>query len=78
MMRRRRCARQRRPARAVVRLDWDGNLLGAIGNGPGRGDGQFVESNDMAMDAQGNLYTGDTSVARITKMVAPPGGAKRE
>jgi hypothetical protein len=25
----------------------------------------------MAMDAQGNLYSGDTSVDRITKMVAP-------
>jgi hypothetical protein len=54
----------------IFKIDWDGNVLGAIGNGPGRGDGQFVESNYMAMDAQGNLYTGDTSVGRITKMVA--------
>jgi hypothetical protein len=55
----------------IFKIDWDGNVLGAIGNGPGRGDGQFVESNYMAMDAQGNLYTGDTSVPRITMMVAP-------
>jgi sugar lactone lactonase YvrE len=55
----------------IFKIDWDGNVLGAIGNGPGRGEGQFVESNYMAMDAQGNLYTGDTSVGRITKMVAP-------
>ena len=55
----------------IFNIDWDGNVLGAIGNGPGRGDGQFVESNYMAMDAQRNLYTGDTSVDRITKMVAP-------
>jgi hypothetical protein len=46
-------------------------VLGAIGNGPGRGEGQFVESNYMAMDSQGNLYSGDTAVGRITKMVAP-------
>ena len=55
----------------IFRIDWDGNILGAIGNGPGRGEGQFIESNYMAMDLEGNLYTGDTSVARITKMVAP-------
>ena len=55
----------------ILKIDWDGNVLGAIGNGPGRGDGQFVESNYMAMDSSGNLYTGDTSVGRITKMVAP-------
>jgi DNA-binding beta-propeller fold protein YncE len=57
----------------IFKIDWDGNVLGAIGNGPGRGDGQFVESNYMAMDAQRNLYTGDTSVDRVTKMVAPKG-----
>jgi hypothetical protein len=55
----------------IFKIDWDGNVLGAIGNGPGRGAGQFVESNYMAMDAQGNLYSGDTSVDRITQMVAP-------
>ena len=55
----------------VFKIDWDGKVLGAIGNGPGRGHGEFVESNYMAMDAQGNLYTGDTSVGRITKMVPP-------
>jgi len=54
----------------IFKIDWDGNVLGAIGNGPGRGEGQFVESNYIAMDAQGNLYSGDTSVDRITKMTA--------
>jgi hypothetical protein len=54
----------------IFKIDWDGNVLGAIGNGPGRGEGQFVESNYMAMDSHGNLFTGDTSVARITQMVA--------
>jgi DNA-binding beta-propeller fold protein YncE len=55
----------------IFKIDWDGNVLGAIGNGPGKGEGQFTESNYMAMDSHGNLYTGDTSVARITEMVAP-------
>src|SRR5579863_72642 len=55
----------------IFKIDWDGNVLGAIGNGPGRGEGQFVESNYMAMDSRGNLFTGDTSVGRITEMVAP-------
>jgi hypothetical protein len=61
----------------IFKIDWDGNVLGAIGNGPGRGDGQFVESNYMAMDAQRNLYTADTSVDRITKMVAPKGTLRK-
>ena len=55
----------------IFKIDWDGNVLGAIGNGPGRGEGQFVESNYMVMDARGNLYSGDTSVGRITMMLAP-------
>jgi len=55
----------------IFKIDWEGRVLGAMGNGPGRGEGQFAESNYMAMDSQGNLYTGDTSVGRITKMVAP-------
>ncbi|MBZ5607239.1 MAG: 6-bladed beta-propeller [Acidobacteriia bacterium] len=55
----------------VFKIDWDGNVLGAIGNGPGRGEGQFSESAYMAMDSQGDLYVGDTAIPRITEMVAP-------
>ena len=54
----------------IFKIDWDGRILGAIGNGPGTGEGQFTESSYMAMDAQGNLYTGDTGYPRITKLVA--------
>ena len=54
----------------IFKIDWDGNVLGAIGNGPGKGQGQFTESNYMAMDANGNLYTADTGYARVTEMVA--------
>jgi hypothetical protein len=30
--------------------------------------GQFMETNFMGIDAQGNLYTGDTTVPRITEI----------
>jgi sugar lactone lactonase YvrE len=55
----------------IVKLDWDGNILGAIGKGSGAGPGQFHESNYMAMDSHGNIYTGDTTIGRVTEMVAP-------
>jgi sugar lactone lactonase YvrE len=55
----------------LLRIDLDGNVLGAVGNGSGTGTGQFIETNYMVWDKQGNLYTGDTSVGRVTEMVAP-------
>ncbi len=54
-----------------VKLDRNGKVLGAIGNGMGIGHGQFIEASYWAMDKQDNLYAGDTSVGRVTKMVAP-------
>ncbi len=54
-----------------LKLDRNGNVLGAIGNGMGIGTGQFIEASYWAMDKQDNLYAGDTSVGRVTKMVAP-------
>jgi DNA-binding beta-propeller fold protein YncE len=54
-----------------LKLDRRGKVLGAIGNGMGIGHGQFIEASYWAMDKQGNLYAGDTSVGRVTKMVAP-------
>lgn len=54
-----------------LKLDRNGRVLGAIGNGMGIGTGQFIEASYWAMDTQGNLYAGDTSVGRVTKMVAP-------
>lgn len=55
----------------LIRIDRDGHVLGAIGKGRGLGEGQFMETNFMGMDSAGNLYTGDTTVPRITEMVAP-------
>ena len=54
-----------------VKLDRQGKVLGAIGNGMGIGPGQFIEASYWAMDRQDNLYAGDTSVGRVTKMIAP-------
>jgi hypothetical protein len=54
-----------------LKLDRSGKVLGAIGNGMGIGPGQFIEASYWTMDKDDNLYAGDTSVARVTKMVAP-------
>jgi DNA-binding beta-propeller fold protein YncE len=54
-----------------LKLTRDGKVIGAIGNGMGIGPGQFIEASYWVMDKQDNLYAGDTSVGRVTKMVAP-------
>jgi ligand-binding sensor domain-containing protein len=54
-----------------LKLDRNGKVLGAVGNGMGIGPGQFIEASYFVFDKQDNLYAGDTSVGRITKMVAP-------
>jgi hypothetical protein len=54
-----------------LKLDRNGKVLGAIGNGMGIGTGQFIEASYWVMDKQDNLYAGDTSVGRVTKMVTP-------
>ena len=47
-----------------------GQVLGAVGNGNGTGEGQFLEASYLAADSRGDLWTGDTARGRITKMVA--------
>jgi hypothetical protein len=54
-----------------LKLDRNGKVLSAVGNGMGIGPGQFIEASYWTMDKQDNFYAGDTSVARITKIVAP-------
>jgi len=54
-----------------LKLDRNGTVLGAIGNGMGIGHGQFIEASYWVMDRDDNLYAGDTSVGRVTKMLAP-------
>ena len=52
----------------LLKLDRDGHVLGAVGRGSGIGTGQFIEATYMAWDKQGNLYSGDTSVGRVTRV----------
>jgi hypothetical protein len=54
-----------------LKLDRNGKVLGAIGNGMGIGTGQFIEASYWVMDKEDNLYAGDTSVGRVTKMITP-------
>jgi 6-bladed beta-propeller len=54
-----------------LKLDHNGRVLGAIGNGMGIGPGQFIEASYWVFDKNDNLYAGDTSVGRITVMAAP-------
>jgi hypothetical protein len=52
-----------------LKLDRTGKVIDAIGNGMGIGHGQFIESSYWSFDRDGNLYAGDTSVGRVTKIV---------
>jgi streptogramin lyase len=55
----------------LLKLERDGHVLAALGNGSGIGTGQFIEATYMAWDKDGNVYSGDTSVGRVTRMIAP-------
>jgi hypothetical protein len=54
-----------------LKLDRTGKVVGAVGNGMGIGFGQFIEASYWVFDNDNNLYAGDTSVGRVTKMLAP-------
>lgn len=54
-----------------LKLDHSGRVLGSVGNGMGIEKGQFIEASYWVFDKNDNLYAGDTSVGRITEMVAP-------
>jgi hypothetical protein len=51
-----------------LKLNRDGKVLGAVGNGMGVGTGQFTEASYWVFDAKDNLIAGDTSVGRVTFM----------
>ncbi|HKY18948.1 MAG TPA: hypothetical protein VJL82_08435 [Rhizomicrobium sp.] len=51
-----------------LKLNRDGKVLGAVGNGMGIGHGQFMEASYWAFDKNNNLIAGDTSVGRVTVM----------
>ncbi len=54
-----------------LHMSRDGKVLGVIGNGPGRGDGQEGETGYIRWDSHGNMWTGDTTNGRITEWVKP-------
>jgi hypothetical protein len=54
-----------------LKLTCDGKVIGAVGNGMGIVTGQFIEASNFVFDKHDNIYAGDTSVGRITEMVAP-------
>ena len=54
-----------------LKLDRNGKVLGAVGNGMGIGPGQFIEASYWSFDSKGDIYAGDTSVARVTFIRAP-------
>jgi len=51
-----------------LKLNRDGKVLGAVGNGMGIGTGQFTEASYWSFDPKDNLIAGDTSVGRVTVM----------
>jgi len=51
-----------------IKLNRDGKVLGAVGNGMGVGTGQFIEASYWVFDKNNNLIAGDTSVGRVTFM----------
>jgi hypothetical protein len=51
-----------------LKLNHDGKVLGAVGNGMGIGTGQFTEASYWVFDSHDNLIAGDTSVGRVTVM----------
>ena len=54
-----------------LKLTRDGKVIGAVGDGMGIGKGQFIEASYWVFDKNDNIYAGDTSVSRVTVMVAP-------
>lgn len=55
----------------ILRIDRNGKVLGAIGNGRGWGYGQLSETGYITWDKQGNIYTGATGQDRVTEWVPP-------
>ncbi len=45
-----------------------GKVVGATGNGMGIGTGQFIEASYWVFDKQNNMWAGDTSVGRVTRI----------
>jgi hypothetical protein len=64
----------------ILKLDRDGNVLGAIGSRKEGADapGHFMEASYMSTDTKGNLYVGDTLAPRVTELIPPAKAAPRK
>jgi hypothetical protein len=58
----------------LLKIDRDGKVLGALGNGPGSGEGQNGETGYIAFDSKGAVYTGSTGSPRVTVWTPARGG----
>jgi hypothetical protein len=58
----------------LVKIDRDGKILEAVGNGPGNGEGQVGETGYIRWDSKGNMYMGATSQPRVTVWTPPKKG----
>lgn len=54
-----------------------GRVVGAVGRGMGIGPGEFIEASYWVFDRNNDLWAGDTSVGRVTRMTRQAGGARR-
>ena len=54
-----------------LKLDREGKVLGAVGNGMGIGAGQFIEASYWAMDRQDNLYAVTRASAASRRWLRP-------
>jgi len=54
-----------------LKMDRTGKVVGALGNGMGIGPGQLTEASYFVFNKQGDLFTGDTSVGRVTVFRKP-------
>ncbi len=61
----------------VLKLDRNGNVLGAIGSRKSTAPNHFSEAAFMGFNSKGRLYVGDSQVARVTELIPPAKGAKK-
>jgi hypothetical protein len=55
----------------LLKINRNGKVLGALGNGPGRGIGENGETGYIAFDSKGDVYTGSTGLDRVTVWMPP-------
>jgi hypothetical protein len=57
----------------VLKLDRDGNVMGAIGTRKSTAPNHFSEAAFMGVNSKGVFYVGDSQVPRVTVLTPPAG-----